>query len=53
MSLGALFGARAEEQIEGMSNNDWSQKFFDEARTRLNEISMMTDLEMVQCYFLW
>lgn len=51
MSLGALFGARDEEQIEGMSNNDWSQKFFDEARTRLNEISMMTDLEMVQCYF--
>lgn len=51
LSLGALVGLRDEEPIDGTRNLDWSRKFFNEARALCGELSMTTDLEMVQCLF--
>ncbi|KAK4119489.1 hypothetical protein N657DRAFT_581552 [Parathielavia appendiculata] len=51
LSLGALVGPRDDEPIDGTPNIQWSRKFFDEARFRCNKLGMVTDLEMVQCYF--
>ena len=51
LSLGALVGPRDEELVDNMGNLEWSRKFFDKARTLCGELSMATDLEMVQCYF--
>ncbi|PKS06012.1 hypothetical protein jhhlp_007846 [Lomentospora prolificans] len=51
LSLGALVGAREEEPIDGVSNLEWSRRFFDEAKAMANRLGMVTDLEMVQCYF--
>lgn len=51
LSLGALVGAPEEDSIDGMSNHDWSRKFFNEARALCGELNMTTDLEMVQCFF--
>ena len=51
LSLGALVGAREEEPLEGVSNLEWSRRFFDEAKGMANRLGMVTDLEMVQCYF--
>lgn len=54
LSLGALVGPRDEEYSanSGTSLNlEWSRKFFDKARALCCELSMTTDLEMVQCFF--
>jgi hypothetical protein len=51
LSLGALVGSRDDEPIDGIPNLQWSRKFFDEARSRCNKLGMVTDLDMVQCYF--
>lgn len=51
LSLGALVGPRSEELIGGQDNLAWSRKFFDESRTLCSALGMVTDLEMVQCYF--
>lgn len=51
LSLGALVGPRDEEVVDGLGNLEWSRRFFDKARILCGELSMTTDLEMVQCYF--
>ncbi|CAH0033315.1 unnamed protein product [Clonostachys rhizophaga] len=50
MSLGALVGIREDEPVDGIENLEWSRIFFEEARSRTS-VSMVTDIEMVQCYF--
>ncbi|KAH6638674.1 fungal-specific transcription factor domain-containing protein [Truncatella angustata] len=52
LSLGALVGPREEEPIGGVSNLQWSRTFFDEAISRCHRLGMVTDLDMVQCYFM-
>lgn len=51
LSLGALVGARDDEPVDGIGNLQWSRRFFDEARSRCSRLGMVTDLDMVQCYF--
>ncbi|KAK7419267.1 hypothetical protein QQX98_003419 [Neonectria punicea] len=51
LSLGALMSIREEEPIDGISNRQWSRKFFDESLSHCYRLGMVTDLEMVQCYF--
>ncbi|KAI0121708.1 fungal-specific transcription factor domain-containing protein [Xylariales sp. AK1849] len=51
LSLGALVGPREEEPVEGIENLQWSRTFFDEAIGHCNRLGMVTDLDMVQCYF--
>lgn len=51
LSLGALVGYRDTEPIGGISNQKWSRKLFREARERFTGLELVTDLEMVQCYF--
>ena len=51
LSLGALIGPRDEENSSTISNMAWSRTFFDRARGLCTELSMTTDLEMVQCFF--
>lgn len=51
LSLGALVGYRDAEPVAGISNQKWSRKFFNEARLRFTALEIVTDLEMVQCYF--
>lgn len=51
LSLGALVGYRDAEPVGGFSNQKWSRKFFNEARLRFTQLEIVTDLEMVQCYF--
>lgn len=51
LSLGALVGYRDAEPVGGISNQEWSRKFFNEARQRFTSLEIVTDLEMVQCYF--
>jgi hypothetical protein len=51
LSLGALVGPRAEEPINGEDNLTWSRKFFEESRSLCSALGMVTDLDMVQCYF--
>ena len=50
LSLGALVAIREDEAIDNIGNLRWSRIFFEEARRRAN-VNMMTDIEMVQCYF--
>lgn len=52
LSLGALVGPREEEPLEGRSNLEWSRLFFQEAVRCRHELDMVTDLAMVQCYFI-
>lgn len=51
LALGALVGVRPDDPLEGLTNLQWSRKFFDQAKTYCNQLGMVTDLEMVQCYF--
>lgn len=51
LSLGALVGPRSEDLIEGRDNLSWSRKFFEKSRSLCSALGMVTDLEMVQCYF--
>ncbi|TIC90287.1 putative transcriptional regulatory protein C3C7.04 [Colletotrichum higginsianum] len=51
LSLGALVGVREDEPVDGVGNLQWSRRFFDEAKRRCDQLGMVTDLEMVQCYF--
>ncbi|KAJ5284571.1 hypothetical protein N7505_002551 [Penicillium chrysogenum] len=52
LSLGALVGTRDDEPIDGIDNMQWSRKFFEKAKSCCNQIGMVTDLEMTQCYFI-
>lgn len=52
LSLGALVGTRDDEPIDGINNLQWSRKFFEKAKACCNQIGMVTDLEMTQCYFM-
>jgi hypothetical protein len=52
LSLGAIVGPRDEDPIEGVENLHWSRTFFDEAISRCHRLGMVTDLDMVQCYFI-
>lgn len=52
LSLGALVGTRDDELIDGTANLTWSRRFFDRAKSCCNRLGMVTDLEMVQCYFI-
>ena len=50
LSLGALVGPRDDESSDPTSNGEWSRIFFNKARALCSELSMTTDLEMVQCF---
>ncbi|KAK0383019.1 hypothetical protein NLU13_8935 [Sarocladium strictum] len=52
LSLGALVGPRDDEPVGGISNVEWSRAFFKEAVRRHLRSGMVTDLNMVQCYFI-
>ncbi|KAK6076239.1 C6 transcription factor [Seiridium cupressi] len=52
LSLGALVGPREEDPIGGVTSLQWSRTFFDEAISRCHRLGMVTDLDMVQCYFM-
>lgn len=52
LALGAIVAVRGEESIDGLSNLLWSRKFYDIARTCCNHLGLVTDLEMVQCFFM-
>lgn len=52
LSLGALVGPRDEDPIGGVTNAQWSRTFFDESIARCHRLGMVTDLDMVQCYFM-
>ncbi|KAJ3456060.1 hypothetical protein MRS44_016083 [Fusarium solani] len=52
LSIGALVSTRDDELIDGITNLSWSRKFFDRAKSCCNRLGMVTDLEMVQCYFI-
>ncbi|PVH92608.1 hypothetical protein DM02DRAFT_543275 [Periconia macrospinosa] len=52
LSLGAIVGNREEEHIDGLSNLQWSRKFFNIAWTCCHQLGLVTNLEMVQCFFL-
>jgi hypothetical protein len=52
LSLGALVGPRDDEPLRGISNVRWSRAFFEEAVRRHIRTGMVTDLNMVQCYFI-
>lgn len=52
LSIGALVGTREDELVDGMTNLAWSRKFFDRAKDCCNRLGMVTDLDMVQCYFI-
>lgn len=51
LSLGALVGPRIDA-IDGIGNLQWSRRFFDESISRCHRLGMVTDLDMVQCYFI-
>jgi hypothetical protein len=51
LSLGALVGPRDDDPIDSISNLKWSRAFFDEAVRRCHKLRMVTDLDMVHCYF--
>lgn len=51
LSLGALVGYRDTEPVGGISNQQWSRKFFKEARARLPALEIVTDVDLVQCFF--
>ncbi|KAI8676283.1 C6 transcription factor [Fusarium sp. Ph1] len=51
LSLGALLAIRDEELIDGIESLQWSRIFFEEARSRAST-NLVTDIEMVQCYFI-
>uniref|UniRef100_A0A8H7TWF8 Xylanolytic transcriptional activator regulatory domain-containing protein n=1 Tax=Bionectria ochroleuca TaxID=29856 RepID=A0A8H7TWF8_BIOOC len=46
------FGPREDELIDGITNLAWSRKFFDRARDCCNRLGIVTDLNMVQYYFI-
>ncbi|KAI1848414.1 hypothetical protein JX266_005720 [Neoarthrinium moseri] len=52
LSLGALVGPREDEPIGGIGNLQWSRRLFDESIARCHRLGMVTDLDMVQCYFM-
>lgn len=52
LSIGALVGTREDDLIDGRTNLAWSRKFFDRAKDCCNRLGMVTDLDMVQCYFI-
>jgi hypothetical protein len=51
LSLGALVGPRIDEPIDGSDNLTWARKFREESVSLCSSMGMVTDLEMVQCYF--
>lgn len=51
LSLGALVGYRDTEPVGGMTNQQWSRKFFNEARTKLPALEVVTSVDLVQCFF--
>lgn len=51
LSLGALVGYRDTEPVGGISNQQWSRKFFKEARAKLPALEIVTDVDLVQCFF--
>ncbi|KAJ4304480.1 hypothetical protein N0V90_000006 [Kalmusia sp. IMI 367209] len=52
LSLGAIVAVREEDSASGLSNLQWSRKFFEIARTYCKQLGLVTDLEMVQCFFM-
>lgn len=52
LSLGAIVGIREEDPIDGLSNLQWSRKFFDLSWTCCHSLGLITNLEMAQCFFM-
>ncbi|KAL5116020.1 hypothetical protein ACEQ8H_006138 [Pleosporales sp. CAS-2024a] len=52
LSVGAIVGIRDEDYIDGLSNLQWSRKFFSLALARVQQIGLITNLEIVQCFFM-
>ena len=51
LSFGALISPRDDEPLRGIDNVQWSRLFFKEASSRCTQLTMITNLDMVQCYF--
>lgn len=52
LSVGAMVGVREEEDIDGLTNLQWSRKFFGMAWTCCHSLGLITNLDMVQCFFM-
>jgi hypothetical protein len=52
LSLGAIVGVRGEDRIDGLSNLQWSRKFFDISWKHCHQLGLITNLEMAQCFFM-
>lgn len=52
LAVGAIVGIREEDQIDGLSNLQWSRKFFDISWACCHQLGLITSLEMVQCFFM-
>lgn len=52
LSLGAIVGVRGEDPIDGLSNLQWSRKFFDLSWSCCHSLGLITNLEMAQCFFM-
>lgn len=52
LSLGAIVGVRDDEPTDGIDNLEWSRRFFRMAQTCCTQLGMLTDLSIVQCYFI-
>jgi hypothetical protein len=51
LSFGAILSPRDDEPLRGLDNLHWSRLMFKEATSRCAQLTMATDLNMVQCYF--
>lgn len=47
-----MVGVREEEDIDGLTNLQWSRKFFGMAWTCCHSLGLITNLDMVQCFFM-
>jgi hypothetical protein len=52
LSLGAIVGVRGEDPIDGLTNLQWSRKFFDLSWSCCHSLGLITNLEMAQCFFM-
>lgn len=52
LSLGAIVSVRGEDPIDGLTNLQWSRKFFDLSWTCCHSLGLITNLEIAQCLFV-
>jgi hypothetical protein len=52
LALGAIVAVREGDSSDGLKNLECSRRFFDRARSCCTQLGLVTDLEMVQCFFM-